>query len=219
MTRIKICGLTREEEIEAVNEALPDYIGFVFASTSRRRLSFTCAHRLRSYLNPSIMTVGVFVDEDIDNVVGACECGIVDVVQLHGTEDDMYIKALKAGISNEIIKAIRVRDHRDVEAAKLLPSDYLLFDTYHQGTWGGTGMSFDWSLIAGVERPFFLAGGINEDNIDKAIEQCRPYCVDVSSSVETNGYKDPTKIKSIVRAVRKLDKGQTGQEEPCFTKC
>lgn len=205
MAKIKICGLTRKQDIDAVNAALPDYIGFVFAN-SKRQVDMDLAIKLKSRLNPLVKAVGVFVNEDIGNVIGLCKEGIVDVIQLHGDEDENYIKCLKNNVQCKIIKAVRVKGREDILKAMEFPCDYLLFDTYHKEKYGGVGQTFDWSLISGVNRPFFLAGGINLYNIKTAVNMCNPYCVDVSGGVETDGLKDPQKINDIVSIIRKITK-------------
>ena len=203
MTRIKICGLMREEDAYAVNAALPDYIGFVFAR-SRRQIDEKRARALKSLLNPSIQAVGVFVNEEIENVIKLCNLQVIDVIQLHGDENEDYIKRLKNNVSNKIIKAVRVKDKDDIKRTMEFSCDYLLFDTYHEKEYGGTGKTFDWSIIPEINKPYFLAGGINPDNGVQAIERHSPYCIDVSSGVETEGYKDPKKIMEIVAKVRGL---------------
>ncbi len=203
MAKIKICGLTRMQDIEAVNEALPDFVGFVFAG-SRRRIDENKARELKVCLNPLIKAVGVFVNEKIETIVRLCNSRVIDLIQLHGDEDETYIQRLRSHVSNEIIKAVRVREPEDVLRAMDLSCDYLLLDAYHRDQYGGTGMVFDWSVIPDIDKPYFLAGGINSGNIRRAIEQCRPYCVDVSSGVETGGYKDRAKIMEIVAETRRL---------------
>lgn len=199
--KIKICGLTRLEDIVAVNEILPDYIGLVFAP-SPRQVTASKATELKKLLDPSILAVGVFVNEDMDNIISLCRSGTLDMVQLHGDEDLEYIELLKKIIPHPIIKAIRVRDSEDMNKANQLPCDYLLLDSYKEGSYGGNGATFDWSLISDITKPFFLAGGIHTENVLGAIKQCKPFCIDVSSSVETNKLKDPEKIVKIVQLVR-----------------
>lgn len=201
MARIKICGVVRDEDIEAVNAALPDYIGFVFAE-SRRRIGFHRAKVLKAGLDPRIKAVGVFVNEDTENIIRLCEAGVIDLIQLHGDENEDYIKKLRYYVSNEIIKAVRVRTPPDAERAAEYSCDYLLFDAYDEKAYGGVGKTFDWSAIPYTNKPFFLAGGINSGNITRALELCDPYCIDVSSGAETNGYKDRQKIIDIVSKVR-----------------
>ena len=194
MKKIKICGLKRREDIEYVNKYQPDYIGFVFAG-KKRKLTYDQVVDLKKYLTSSIQVVGVFVNEDISFVEKLVKEHVIDLVQLHGQEDQKYIQALKEKVDVSIIKAIQIKnedsfnEHYDV--------DYYLYD---HGT-GGTGESFDWSMLKEVDKPVFLAGGINLLNIDDALKK-NVYALDVSSGVETVGFKDEKKIKKIVRRVR-----------------
>ena len=194
MKKIKICGLKRREDIEYVNKYQPDYIGFVFAG-KKRKLTYDQVVDLKKYLTSSIQVVGVFVNEDISFVEKLVKEHVIDLVQLHGQEDQKYIQALKEKVDVSIIKAIQIKnedsfnEHYDVD-------DYL----YDHGT-GGTGESFDWSMLKEVDKPVFLAGGINLLNIDDALKK-NVYALDVSSGVETDGFKDEKKIKKIVRRVR-----------------
>ncbi len=203
MAKIKICGLTREQDIDTVNIAMPDYIGFVFAR-SRRQIDEKKAGMLKACLNPLIKAVGVFVNEEIENIVKLCNSRTIDIIQLHGDENEDYIRRLRDCIANKIIKAIRVKDRKDIEKAIVFSCDYLLLDTYVEGIYGGIGKPFDWSVISDVNKPYFLAGGINSENIVQAIEQLGPYCIDVSSGVETNGYKDHGKIMDIVARANRI---------------
>lgn len=203
MAKIKICGLMREQDIAAVNTALPDYIGFVFAR-SKRQIDVKKAKALKACLNPSIKAVGVFVNEEIINIIKLCSSHVIDLIQLHGDENEDYIKRLKNSVSNKIIKAIRVKDPEDIKKAMEFSCDYLLFDAYHEGKYGGIGKTFDWSMIPDIKKPYFLAGGINPGNIIQAIKHHNSYCIDVSSGVETDGYKDPKKIMDVVAKVRGL---------------
>ena len=193
MKKIKICGLKRREDIEYVNKYQPDYIGFVFAG-KKRKLTYDQVVDLKKYLTSSIQVVGVFVNEDIFFVEKLVKEHVIDLVQLHGQEDQKYIQALKEKVDVSIIKAIQIKnedsfnEHYDV--------DYYLYD---HGT-GGTGESFDWSMLKEVDKPV-LAGGINLLNIDDALKK-NVYALDVSSGVETDGFKDEKKIKKIVRRVR-----------------
>ncbi|NLY43385.1 MAG: phosphoribosylanthranilate isomerase [Clostridiaceae bacterium] len=203
MAKIKICGLMREQDIDAVNKALPDYIGFVFAR-SKRQIDEKKAKELKAGLNPLIKAVGVFVNEEIKNIINLCNSNVIDIIQLHGDENEDYIRRLKNSVSNKIIKAVRVKDLEDIKKAMEITCDYLLFDAYHEGKYGGLGKTFDWSVIPDMGKPYFLAGGINSSNIMRAIQQLNPFCIDVSSGVETNGYKDPEKIMDIVAKVRQV---------------
>jgi phosphoribosylanthranilate isomerase len=205
MTKIKICGLSRKADILAVNEAMPDYIGFVFAE-SRRQVSEEAALKLKELLRPEILSVGVFVNEEPNRIRCLCDRGIIDIVQLHGDESSSYIHQLREYIKNPIIKAIRVSGRDALKDTEVISCDYLLLDTYHMERYGGTGERFDWSVIPKLSKPYFLAGGIGSSNVVEAINCLSPFCVDVSSSVETAGYKDATKIKEIVLKVRTASK-------------
>lgn len=199
--KIKICGLTRKEEIGYVNEIGPDYIGFIFYKGSRRYVNINKARELKRGLSKSILSAGVFVNEDIDLIKKICEGNIIEVIQLHGDESPAFIDELKKVTGRPIIKAIRVQNQNQLSDVNGLSADYLLFDTYHNGMYGGTGEKFDWNLIENIKKPFFLAGGITIKDISKA-EKLGAYCLDVSSSVETNGIKDKEKIEEIVIGVR-----------------
>jgi phosphoribosylanthranilate isomerase len=203
MTKIKICGLTRSVDITVVNEVLPDYIGFVFAK-SRRQVSETNAKELKAKLHSGIQAVGVFVNEDPEQIIRLCSLGIIDIIQLHGDENYEYIRKLKARVSNPIMKAVRVRSSEDIRKANEYDCDYLLLDAYSADQYGGSGEAFDWSLITKVNKPFFLAGGIEKDNVLSAITQTFPYAIDVSSGVETGGFKDRDKMNDIIAIVRSV---------------
>lgn len=194
MTRIKICGLAREQDIRYVNEAMPDYIGFVFAP-SRRQVKQEQAAELRNILAPGILAAGVFVDAPAEEIASICKAGIIDLIQLHGSEDKEYIAQLRRQTMKPIIQAVSVRPETRLETSE---SDYFLFD---QGN-GGTGKTFDWGLLPSTEKPFFLAGGLNPGNLGEAIRRMRPFAVDLSSGVETDGVKDREKILQAVRSVR-----------------
>ncbi len=199
MTRVKICGLFRPCDIEAVNEAGPDYCGFiVHFPKSHRNVTPEQVRILRAKLVPAITPVGVFVDQPVEDVAALLNDGTLSVAQLHGHEDERYIAALRAlAPGHEIWKAFQVRSRKDLDAAKASTADIVLLDNGY-----GTGQTFDWSLISEVSRPFFLAGGLNPDNLAQAIRQVRPYGVDLSSGVETDRQKDPIKIRAAVAAVR-----------------
>ena len=201
MTKVKICGLSREEDIRIVNRILPDFIGFVFAP-SRRQVDILTAVTLKKKLDPRIEVVGVFVNEDIESIAQIYRNKIIDLAQLHGDEDDAYIAKLKAkcGGGCPVIKAVSVGS-----VLPLLPdgADYLLFDTLSEQR-GGTGQTFDWSLLTNYAGlPYFLAGGLDVFNATEAIKKLSPYCVDVSSGVETDGIKNEKKIDDFVRLVRR----------------
>ena len=194
---IKICGLSRLCDIDAVNDAKPEYIGFVFAE-SRRKVTPQLALDMRKKLSPDIIPVGVFVDDDPENIVSLAQRSIIDVIQLHGSENGEYIGRLKALTDKPVIKAVAVINEGDAQKWAESPADYLLMD----GESGGKGKTFNWDLIGKVEKPFFLAGGLCPKNIGHALEKIKPFAVDVSSGVETDGFKDPAKIREFIRMVR-----------------
>jgi phosphoribosylanthranilate isomerase len=204
MTKIKICGLKRPEDIDAANRYLPDYIGYVFAQ-SKRQVDDVRAAELKLRLNPRISAVGVFVNENIDRIVTLCRMGVIDLVQLHGDEDDSYIRSLKHRISNPVIKAVRVRNRQSLDPYCSCGSDFLLLDTYHSNMYGGSGEAFDWSLVERPDKPFFLAGGLHKENVLQAMELLHPYCVDISSGVEKDGVKDPVMIGEIITKIREYE--------------
>lgn len=197
MTKIKICGLRRQCDINYVNEYRPDYAGFILSKPFRRYIAPENAAQLISQLSGGITPVGVFVDEPVEYVMAAAKTAKIGIIQLHGNEDVEYIKSLKATVNLPIIKAFKVQTKCDIAAAKASIADYVMLDS---GT--GTGTSFDWSLISGVGRKFFLAGGINAENAASAIANHHPYALDISSGAETDGVKDKAKIEALLTAVR-----------------
>ena len=201
LTKIKICGLSRPEDIMIVNEALPDYIGFVFAR-SRRQITDETARQLKDKLHASIPAAGVFVNEKPERIIRLCREGIIDIIQLHGDEEEGYLQILRDRLEHPIIKAVRVKDSRDIERAASFPCDYLLLDAYRENCYGGCGEAFDWNMIGKVNKPYFLAGGIDAGNVGDAISRAQPYAIDVSSGVETNGFKDADKVIDIIQKVR-----------------
>lgn len=201
MSRIKICGLSRDCDIDFVNAALPDYIGFVFARSSRQ-VNIQTAERLKARLSDKIKAVGVFVNEDINTVCEIANRGIIDLIQLHGDEDEEYIKAVREKTDKEIIKAVRVKSSEQVLKAQELSCDYLLLDAYSKGAYGGIGECFSWDLIPPLIKPFFLAGGLNSENILQAAKTVNPYCLDLSSGVEENGFKSREKIDEVINLIR-----------------
>lgn len=203
MTKIKICGLTRKEDIESVNRWLPDYIGFVFCE-SRRQVTPEQAGLLKAGLDSRIKAVGVFVNEPVISIVKLCNTGVIDVVQLHGDESEEYIRELKNQIDCPVIKAVRVKSAEQIWQAEKLSCDLLLLDTYQKEQYGGSGKTFDYSMIPFLQKRFFLAGGLENSNIAQAIEKCNPYGVDISSGLETDGLKDENKIRQIIQTVRSI---------------
>ena len=200
MTKIKMCGLSRTEDIEAANSIKPDYIGFVFAEISKRRVSALEASKLKSKLDPEIKAVGVFLEDKLDFVASMLNLGIVDVVQLHGSENEEYIEKVREITNKPIIKAFIIRSKEDVERAEKSTADYILLDGGK-----GEGKVFDWSLLKAIKRPFFLAGGLNPDNAADAVKALKPYAVDVSTGIETDGVKDREKMAAFANAVRKAE--------------
>ncbi len=200
MTKIKLCGLSRMEDIETVNAIKPDFVGFVFAERSKRRVSPLKATELKSKLDPDIKAVGVFLNDDLDMVAAMLNLGIVDLVQLHGAEDEDYLQKLRKITDKPIIKAFIIRSPEDVERAESSTADYILLDGGK-----GEGKSFDWSLLKDIKRPYFLAGGLNPDNASEAVKTLKPFAVDVSTGIETDGKKDSEKMTAFAAAVRKED--------------
>ncbi len=184
--KIKFCGMRRKEDIDFVNYLKPDYIGFVFAEISKRRLTLKQALRLKKGLSEDILTVGVFLNQPISFIVEACKMGVIDIIQLHGDEDDNYIKALKKQVDNEIISVYRTSRY----------AEYVMYDSKDPGQ--GKRTTY---YNRAKNKPVFLAGGINIDNIDE-IKKLKPYAIDMSSSIETDGCKDFEKMKEIIKKVR-----------------
>lgn len=203
MTRVKLCGLTRAEDIEAVNRLEPEYIGFVFAKKSKRYVSPKKAAELKKLLNPEIKAVGVFVDEDINKVANLLRNLTIDIAQLHGNEDNSYIEKLKKLINTPVIKAFQIKSGDDIAEACNSAADYVLLDSGK-----GSGQRFNWELIKSINRPYFLAGGLDTENISIAVKSLRPFAVDVSSGIETDEKKDLDKMTAFVNAVRKEDKNE-----------
>ncbi len=203
MTKVKICGLRRMQDIEYANQLQPDYVGFVF-SQSKRMVSKESAKMLIDHLDGRIKRVGVFVNEKIEMVNEMTTSLGLDVVQLHGDEDDDYVENLKEILDVEVWKALRIKGITDLQ--REVKADKILIEGFVNGLYGGTGVRFDWSLIENFEfsRPVILAGGLNVSNVEEGIKKVRPYAVDVSSGVETDGYKDFEKMKEFIEKVRSL---------------
>jgi phosphoribosylanthranilate isomerase len=203
MVKVKICGLRLHQDIEYVNVLKPDYVGFVFAE-SKRRVTFEKAKSLSLMLHDDIIPVGVFVNEKIEHILNLVTDRVIKMVQLHGDEDEAYIRLLKEKVSVPIIKAVRVKDTQSIVNAQKLPVEYLLLDTYTEGIMGGSGKTFDHSLIPALNKPYFLAGGLTPDNITEILSKQSPFAVDVSGGVETNGYKDMGKISEFIQTVKQF---------------
>lgn len=199
MLKIKICGLRRLEDIEMANKYMPDFIGFVFAD-SKRKVTHNQAYELKEKLNPEIVSVGVFVDARPEEILELFGEGIIDMAQLHGSESEDYILDLKQRTDGElkIINAIEMTNETDLLAYDNSNADYLLLDSGK-----GSGKTFDWQLIRkDLKKDFFLAGGLDSSNVKEAIRQFNPYAVDLSSSLEVDGFKDENKIKEIMEAIK-----------------
>ena len=217
--KVKMCGISKVETIPAIVDAKPDYMGLVFAP-SKRQVTVDQAKILveelhRGYAkkygsdtehdkNGTIKTVGVFVNETVDNLITIANEANLDAVQLHGDEDEAFIQSLKERTNVEVWKAVQIRSAADVEKWIDSSADMLLFDAYHKDERGGTGEVFDWSSLDAFERPFMLAGGIDSTNVARAIRTVRPYGIDISSGIETNGVKDDEKIKAFTKIVNSI---------------
>lgn len=212
--KIKFCGLFRERDIDYANALKPDFVGFIFVEYSKRFVDFILAKHLKSRLDSGVKAVGVFVDSPINRIMKALSEGIIGTVQLHGSEDSAYISALKEcmqsdlGMESPIIKAIKVSDSHSLEAGLKSNADFILLDSPN----AGSGKAFDWNVLAQnfvksqdftreFQMRFFLAGGVNVENIQSAIA-LKPFCIDISSGIESNGVKDFAKMQTIIKAVR-----------------
>ena len=210
--KVKMCGISKVETIPAVVEAKPDYMGLVFAPSKRQvtvdqaKILVEELHKqcINHYDTKVVKTVGVFVNETLDNLVRIADTANLDAVQLHGDEDEAFIQSLKERTNVEVWKAVQIRSAADAEAWIDSSADMLLFDAYHKDDRGGTGEVFDWSCLDEFERPFMLAGGIDSTNVARAIRTVRPYGIDISSGIETEGVKDNEKIKAFTNIVRTI---------------
>ena len=189
--KVKICGLKTLEDIDYINEVLPDFAGFIFAESSRR-ISFNQAAKMKSKLNKNIKSIGVFVNEKTEKIINAAEEGIIDLIQLHGNEDNNYIKEIGNKLKLPVIKAFKADSNLKYNIENTI-ADYVLIDSCNKNQFGGTGQLFDWGLIPETDKKIFLAGGLNADNIIRAIKEVNPYCLDINSGVEINGKKDRKK--------------------------
>lgn len=204
MLKVKICGIKTMQDVKAVNRHKPDFAGFVFYPLSKRYVSLITARLLKAQLKKHIKTVGVFVNAPPEEIAAAAELGLINLVQLHGDEGNDYIAELQKICKLPIIKAVRVQDENDIRRADYYNCDYLLFDAYAKSAFGGTGRQFDTELLKKVKihKPYFLAGGLDAENVRQALKGLKPYAVDVSSGVETAGGKDKKKIKMFIKQVK-----------------
>ena len=189
--------MTRLEDITYVNEAKPEYIGFVFWPKSKRAVGDEQAAELKKSLDPSIQAVGVFVNETPERIIQLLKKQIIDLAQLHGEETEEQIERIRRETGKPVIKAVKIRTREDILAGIQTKADYLLLDSGM-----GSGETFDWNTIPQIEKPFFLAGGLYPGNVEEAVQNFHPYAVDVSSGVKTDGKKDEAKIREFIRRVR-----------------
>ena len=204
MVKVKICGIKTLQDVEFVNRQKADFTGFVFYPLSKRYVRLITARSLKAKLNKKIKSIGVFVNAPPEEIAAAAELGIINMVQLHGDETNAYIAELRKICTLPIIKAVRVREEADIKKAAFYNCEYFLFDTYSTASYGGTGRQFDTQLLKGVKinKPYFLAGGLNAGNVRSALKGLKPYAVDVSGGVETGGSKDEIKIKNFIKQVK-----------------
>ena len=207
--KVKICGLHREEDICCVNAYLPDYIGLVFYPESKRYVTGEQAQKLKEKLDPRIRAVGVFVNADPDEVIALLQKNIIDIAQLHGQESEEELRKIWEQTGKPVIRAVKVTEETNLQEAYQTDADYILLDNGM-----GSGKPFPWDVILKqlaqeelqekiCRKPFFLAGGIDPENMERAAEAFRPYALDLSSSVETDGVKDPEKIRKLMETIRK----------------
>lgn len=207
--KVKICGLRREEDICCVNAYLPDYIGFVFYPKSKRYVTEEQAQKLKEKLDPRIRAVGVFVNADPDVVIALLQKNIIDIAQLHGQESEEELRKIREQTGKPVIRAVKVTEETNLHEAYQTDADYILLDNGM-----GSGKPFPWDVILKqlaqealqekiCRKPFFLAGGISPENMERAADAFRPYALDLSSSVETDGVKDPEKIRKLMETIRK----------------
>lgn len=197
MTLVKICGLMRPQDADAVNAAKADFAGFILSAGFRRSIDRALASQISARLNPSVKPVGVFVDEPLDFIISFAKTGVIEVVQLHGRENDAYIAQLRELLpETTIVKAFKAQED-DTDRINACAADLVLLDSGQ-----GTGETFDWAYAVGIERPYMLAGGLGPGNVSRAVMRLDPYAVDMSSGVETNGQKDPEKIMEAVKGAK-----------------
>ena len=200
MSKVKICGLRRREDIAYVNAYHPDYAGFILSKPFRRYVSTEVLFEMKNDLDPDIAAVGVFVDESAEYIMHYLKHGLIDIVQLHGSEPDELILTIKKEYSEiPVIRSFEVKSAEILDAANRCPADIVLLDSGK-----GSGRTFAWELLAHMKRPYILAGGLNPENVEEAVRTLRPYGVDTSSGVETDGIKDKTKIRDFIKKVRSI---------------
>ncbi|HTB74741.1 MAG TPA: phosphoribosylanthranilate isomerase [Polyangiaceae bacterium] len=201
MTRIKICGVTTADQAQACVEAGADSVGVNFVPSSVRRVDARTAGAIARAVGPRALVVAVVAGMTVDAMRALREATGVGCLQLHGDESGEDVAALLP----HAYKAVRVATRDDAERAGAMPGDYVLVDAKVDGALGGTGHAFDWSLVVDLatRRRLVLAGGLTPENVTRAVEMVRPWCVDVASGVESSpGVKDPAKVRAFVEAVR-----------------
>lgn len=204
MTAVKFCGMRRVEDIEYANQCRPDYAGFILSDGFKRSVDFGTFYELNTYLDKDIKRAGVFVNEPLENILHCAYNESLDVIQLHGDETEDYIEKLRKVFSGEIWKAGRAKSSEDIEKADRLSCDKLVIDSFSEDCVGGTGKRINTEIVKNAEitKPFFIAGGIAAENIAEIVRDTKPYGIDISSGIETDGFKDINKMKKIMRILK-----------------
>lgn len=203
--KIKICGIKRSEDVGFANLFMPDYIGFILSKGYKRTVKIDDVKFLAAKVDLKIKKVGVFVDMPAKNVASVADYTGIDIIQLHGeNEDNDYINELRKYTDKEIWNVFKVKNEEEVLKAEKSIADMILLDTYSEKIAGGTGKKVDTDIIlkSGLSRDFVLAGGIDNDNISDILSEIKPFCIDVSSGTETDGVKDPQKMADIIKKIR-----------------
>lgn len=202
--KIKFCGIRRKEDVQYINELEPDYMGMILTSGFRRSVGIEQAKELVDECNPKVKKVGVFVNQSIEEVLNISTKLSLDVIQLHGEENLEYIEKISDKAKCQIWKAVRVKCADEIRVADTFPVDLLVLEGYVTGEVGGTGVEADWELIAKnpPRKPFLLAGGLTPQNVEGVSKIVKPFGVDVSSGIETDGIKDFNKMKEIIIKIR-----------------
>lgn len=202
MAKIKICGLYRNEDIQAVNQYHPDFAGFIIDfPQSHRSISEETAGKFRQLLSGEIPAVGVFVDAKEETIIRLMNEDVIQLAQLHGNESEQEIIRIQKATKKPVIKAFRIQSKKDIDLAVHSPADYILLD-YGKGE----GKTFDWSLLEPMQRKWILAGGLGIENVKEAVQKYHPWAVDISSGVETEKRKDPQKIKTVIENIRTMER-------------
>lgn len=203
--KIKLCGMMEQKDIDAANALKPDFVGYIFAPGRQRTITPDLAHSFTARLNKDITPVGVFKNNDSNDIITLARAKTIALIQLHGGEDEDFILSIKEATQLPVIKAFGIAGAGDIIRANKSPADMVLLDT----PGGGTGLSFDHSLLSGMERDYFMAGGLTPDNVTSVLNNLKgrlPYALDVSSGIETDGRKDVNKMIAFVKAVKETRK-------------